>query len=359
MKSPYVSDLAANEPFHGTFLVQNKEIRQKKSGDPYLSLCLSDRSGDVDAKMWDNVAEVMDTFERDDFVRVKAVLQVFQNRPQITIHKLQRVDEREVEFADFFPASARDPEEMWIELQGIVSGLTNPHLKSLLEALLSDARIAEAYKLAPAAKAIHHAFLSGLIEHVLSVCTLARFTAAHYPGIDLDLLLAGAILHDIGKIDELSYGRGFGYSDEGQLIGHIVMGVRMIDDAIARLPEFPEKLRVLLEHMVVSHHGQLEFGSPKLPAFPEALLLHHLDNLDSKMECMRAITERDTLIRGNWTGYSAALERAVLKKTRYLEPDSAGAAAAGSAPVPQWRPRIPQHATLDDLTSKFNVSRNR
>ncbi len=351
MKTPYLNQIPANDPFHAAFLVQSKEIRQKKSGEPYLSLTLGDKTGNIDAKMWDNVAEVMDTFDRDDFVHMKGVLQIFQNRPQLTIHKLQRVDEREVDFADYFPASARDPGEMWAELLGIVAGIGNPHLRALLDAILAEPGIAQGYKIAPAAKAIHHAFLGGLLEHVLSLCALAKATGAHYPNIDVDLLLAGVVLHDIGKIQELTYERGFGYSDEGQLIGHIVMGIRIVEDKLRALPDFPPKLRSLLEHMILSHHGLLEFGSPKVPLFPEALLLHHLDNLDSKMECMRALSAKDTLVEGNWTGYSSALERAVLKKLRYL--DGQGSDPAAPAPPP------PQHATLDDLTGKFNVSRNR
>jgi 3'-5' exoribonuclease len=373
MKSLYVNGLPTNEPFHATFLVQAKDIRQKKSGDPYLSLSLADKTGDIDAKMWDNVAEILDTFDRNDFVRVKGIVQIFQNRPQLTIHKLQRADEREIDFTDYFPASLRNPEEMWAELQAIVAGLSNPHLKALIETIFAEPRVVQAYKIAPAAKAIHHAFLSGLIEHVLSMCGLARTVAAHYGNIDLDLLLAGVILHDIGKIDELTYDRGFGYSDEGQLIGHITMGIRMVEDAARKLPDFPPALRMLLEHMILSHHGQLEYGSPKLPLFAEALLLHQLDNLDSKMECMRALAERDTLVEGNWTGYSPALERAVLKKDRFLGLQTAGAAAGAiragtNGPVPTLprTPGAPPHpaeppprATLNDLTSKFNFTRNR
>lgn len=351
MKSLYVNQLPTNDPFHATFLVRSKEIRQKKSGEPYLSLTLGDKTGDIDAKMWDNVAEVMDTFERDDFVRMKGILQIFQNRPQLTLHKLQKADEREVNFADYFPASARDPEEMWAELQGTIAGIGNPHLRALLDAILGEPGIAQAYKIAPAAKAIHHAFLGGLLEHVLSLCALAKATGAHYKNIDLDLLLAGVILHDLGKIHELTYDRGFGYSDEGQLIGHIVMGIRMVEEKVRTLPDFPPNLRALLEHMILSHHGQLEFGSPKVPLFPEALLLHHLDNLDSKMECMRALSAKDTLVVGNWTGYSPVLERTVLKKLRYLDAP-AGPNCEPVAPAPQ-------HATLDDLTGKFNVARNR
>ena len=319
MKSPNVSDLEPNQIITSVFLVHSKDIRQKKSGDPYLSMIIGDRTGEVEAKMWDNAAEVMHTFERDDFIRVKGLFQIFQNRPQVTVHKLVRVDEGEVDFADFFPASKRNPEEMWTELSGIIAGMSNPHLKGLLEAIFADECIARRYRIAPAAKTVHHAYLSGLIEHVLSMCGLANLTAAHYAGVDRDLLLAGVILHDLGKIEELTYDRGFGYSSDGQLLGHITLCIRIIEDKLRLIPDFPPKLRSLLQHMILSHHGQLEFGSPKPPLFIEALLLHHIDNLDSKVECMRATVEKDRQVEGCWTSYNTALERAVLKKLKFLE----------------------------------------
>jgi len=333
MKSPYVNELQPNQVITATFLVHLKDIRQKKTGDPYLSLLLADRTGELDAKMWDNVAEVMDTFERDDFVKVKGLLQIFQNRPQLTIHKMMRVHEREVDFSDYFPASARDPEEMFGELRQVIAGMQNTHLRALLDSFMEDGQIARMYRTAPAAKTVHHAYLGGLIEHVLSLCRLCRVTAAHYPHIDLDLLLTGAILHDIGKIAELTYDRSFGYSTEGQLLGHIVIGLRMLQEKIVKLPDFPAGLRTLIEHMIVSHHGELEFGSPKVPLFPEALLLHHLDNLDSKMECMRVTLAKDRHVEGCWTGYSAPLDRAVLKKVKYLEALDQTGTTQNDAPV--------------------------
>lgn len=321
MKSPYVNELEPNRVITTSFLVHAKEIRQKKSGELYLSLMLGDRTGELDAKMWDNVAEVIDTFDRDDFVKVKGLLQVFHNRPQLTIHKMRRMDDSEIDYTDYFPSSRRDAGEMWAELCGIVGGLSNPHLKRLLEAFLGDAEIAARYRRAPAAKQIHHAYLGGLLEHVLSLCALARMTAQHYPGIDYDLLLTGVVLHDIGKIYELNYERGFSYSNDGQLLGHISIALRMLADKMAGVPDFPAGLRTLVEHMIVSHHGQLEFGSPKLPQFPEALLLHYIDDLDSKMECMRALIANDRQVEGCFTIFSPALERPALKKARYLNPE--------------------------------------
>jgi 3'-5' exoribonuclease len=333
MKSPYVNELEPNQVITTSFLVHSKEVRQKKTGELYLSLLLGDRTGELDAKMWDNVSDVLDSFDRDDFVKVKGMVQVFHNRPQLTIHKMRRMDDSEVEFGDYFPSSKRDPGEMWRELRAIAAQMANPHLKALVEAVLDDEEIARRYRMAPAAKQIHHAYLGGLIEHVLSLCTLARLSAAHYPYIDQDLLLTGAILHDVGKIYELSYERGFSYSSEGQLLGHIHIGLRIVAEKLRNISGFPPALRSLVEHMILSHHGELEFGSPKVPLFPEALLLHYLDDLDSKMECMRAMIERDRQVEGCFTTYNAALGRPALKKDRYLECEPAGRSRGSAAPA--------------------------
>ncbi len=330
MKSPYVNELKPDQVITSSFLVCSKEIRQKKKGDPYLSLQLGDRTGELDAKMWDNVVDVMETFERDDFVKVKGLIQIFHNRPQLTLHTIQRISDRDVDFGDYFPASTRDRNEMWLELRGFAAAVANPHLNRLLAALLDDPDVARRYREAPAAKQIHHAYLGGLIEHVLSLCNLARMVAGHYPMIDCDLLVTGVILHDIGKIHELSYERGFSYSDEGQLLGHMLIAVRMVGDKLRDIPDFPPRLRSLVEHMIISHHGQLEFGSPKTPVFPEAMLLHYLDDLDSKMECMRHLIETDRQVAGNFTSFSSSLERVLLKKDRYL----AGSASPAAAPAP-------------------------
>ncbi len=341
MKSPFVDALVPNEIVTAQFLVTSKEIRQKKTGEPYLSLHLADRTGEIEAKMWDNVVEVMHTFERDHFVKVKGLHQLYNNRSQFTIHKLRRLEDHEVELSDYFPCSERNADEMFAELQGLIEGIQNPHLRLLLENIFADRQLAALYKVAPAAKSIHHACRSGLLEHVLSLCTLAKLTAVHYPEIDPDLLLTGAILHDIGKLEELSYTRSFGYSPEGQLLGHIVLGLRLVGRKIDQLPEFPPKLRTVVEHMILSHHGELEFGSPKVPLFPEALLLHHLDNLDSKMNAMRSVFKRESQSEGEFTGWVAPLERVLLRKERYLSgsapqsrPQNSGGEGSGSSSAP-------------------------
>ncbi len=338
MKTVFVNQLETNKPAGGVFLVQHKEIRYKKgkagsdSGDPFLSLTLTDRTGEMDAKMWDNVAGVMLSFEQDDFVDVKGVLQVHNNRKQFTIHRLQKIEESAVELADFLPCAVRDPKEMMADLRRFIAEVSNPHLRALLDLLFSDAAIAAKFARAPAGKSVHHACIGGLLEHVLSLCAMCRFAAQHYKTIDADLLLTGAIVHDIGKIEELSYDRSFGYTTEGQLLGHIVIGVRIVDEKIRQLPDFPLRLRTILEHMILSHHGELEFGSPKVPLFPEAVLLHYLEDLDAKMDCMRRVVEQDTNVEGHWTGYSAPLDRILLKKREYLNGPGSGETVAPGPP---------------------------
>jgi 3'-5' exoribonuclease len=340
VKSPTIVELLPGQPVTGVFLVSVKEIRQKKSGDPYLSLTLGDRTGDIDAKMWDNVEAVMDVFERNDFVKVTGVASLYNNRMQFTIHRLGKMADGAVDPGDFFPASKRDRDEMYAELRGVIDSLANVHLKALLEAVFAAPGVAEKFKTAPAAKSIHHAWLGGLIEHVLSLCKLCRMVAPNYKEVDVDLLLTGAILHDIGKIDELTYARGFGYSDEGQMVGHIVQGVRMVDAAARQIPAFPAPLKLLVDHLILSHHGTLEFGSPKVPVFAEAMLLHQLDNLDSKMEAMRAAADRDPYAEGAWTGYVPSLERTILKKDRFLRAAAAGAAPVAGATVDVATPKV-------------------
>jgi 3'-5' exoribonuclease len=261
------------------------------------------------------------------------------------IQKLQKMDEQTLDLTDFFPASRRDASEMLQELGTLASMLTNPHLKALCESFLSDDEIVRLLKIAPAAKSMHHAYLGGLLDHILSMGTLARQIAAHYQA-DLDLLFTGVLLHDIGKIYELSYDRSFGYTVDGHLLGHMHIGIRMLNEKIGTLAEFPEKLRVLIEHMILSHHGALEYGSPKTPAFVEALLLHHLDNLDSKMDAMRCSLEKDRSLEGCFTGYNAALDRQVFRTDRYLNPPSPGQPSNAKAP-PAQRSEGPARAEND------------
>ena len=314
MKDIFVADLQANQAVTAIFLVKSKELKSKKSGEPYLSLTLADKSGDLDAKMWDNVEEVEETFGRDDFVKVKGLVQVYRNKTQLTVHKLRRCQDDEVDFADYFPRTSKDVEAMFEELIGMADGIENPHLRDLLMAILLDDDLSTRFKQAPAAKSLHHAWLGGLLEHTLSLCKLCRLISQHYEGLDSDLLVTGAVLHDIGKTQELSYVRSFSYTNEGQLLGHMILELDLVNQKIAQIVEFPPELKMLIQHMIISHHGEYEFGSPKLPMFPEALVLHCLDNLDSKLEGMRMVLKTDPSIEGEWTGYNHMFGRPLFKR---------------------------------------------
>ena len=316
MKDVFVSDLQANQVVTTTLLVKFKEVKTKKSGDPYLSLILGDRSGELEAKMWDKIEEVEATFDRDDFIKVKGLVQVYRNRPQLTIHKLRRCQDEEVNFADYFPKTAKDIDEMFEELLGVVDGVQNSYLRELLMSILMDEDLAAKFKQAPAAKTLHHAWLGGLLEHTLSLCKLCKLVAPHYSDINLDLLLSGAVLHDIGKTEELSYTRSFTYTNEGQLLGHMILELDLINEKISQVEGFPRELKTLLQHLIISHHGEYEFGSPKLPMFPEALMLHCLDNLDSKLEAMRTILRIDPNIEGEWTSHNQMFGRPLFKGFR-------------------------------------------
>jgi 3'-5' exoribonuclease len=320
MKDFYIAEAARfeNQVITSSFVVVSKQAKPKKSGDLYLALTLADRTGHMEAKMWDNVADHINCFEQDDFIKVRGLVNKFNGRFQITLHKVRSLQDSEVEFDDYLPRSSKDVTALWRTLGEFVAGMSDPHLKSLLRAFIDDPQIEHAYKNAPAAKSLHHAFIGGLLEHVVSLFQLCDLACRNYPGmIDRDLLLAGAFLHDIGKIHELTFARSFTYSTRGQLLGHMIIELEMLQDKLAQLPGFPEKYKTLIEHMIISHHGKYEFGSPKMPMFPEALMLHYLDDLDSKMESMRAHFEREP--GSDWTSYNASLERPLLNTRKYLE----------------------------------------
>ena len=316
MKDLFISDLEPNKIITTTFLVKDKDLRTAKNGNAYLSLILGDKSGSLDAKMWDNVAEVEPTFDRDDFVKTRGLVQLYRNKQQLTVHRIRRCQESEVDLGDYFPKTNRDVEEMFGELLALVGRIVNPHLKRLLETLLNDSEFALKFKQAPAAKSLHHAWLGGLLEHTLSLCRLCQGMARHYPELDLDLLLAGAVLHDIGKTEELSYSRSFAYTTEGQLLGHMILELEIIHRKMAEIEGFPPGLKTLLQHLIISHHGQYEFGSPKLPMFPEALVLHCLDNLDSKLASMQDLIAGDTNPDPEWTAYNRMFERPIFKGSK-------------------------------------------
>jgi 3'-5' exoribonuclease len=328
MKEFFISDCPRqeNKVITSSFVVVSKQVKAKKSGEPYLALTLGDRTGLIEAKMWDNVEEFINAFEQEDFLKIKGLINKYKNRFQLTIHKLRRMQQDEIDFADYLPKTKKDIGELWKTMADFVGTFQNPHLKSLLELFMTDPEIAERYRAAPAAKSLHHACIGGLLDHVVSLFRSCDLVCRNYPEINRDLLLAGAFLHDVGKIHELTYNRAFSYTSRGQLLGHMIIELEMLHAKINQLPGFPAGLKTLLEHIVISHHGQYEFGSPKLPMFPEALMLHYLDDLDSKMEAMRAHFEREAELEGPWTSYNASLGRPLLNSTKFMQSEAAAQA---------------------------------
>lgn len=322
MKDFFITECARqeNKVITSTFVVVSKQIKPKKSGEPYIALTLGDRTGQLEAKMWDNVDDVLDAFEQDDFLKVKGLINKYKNRFQLTIHKLRRLADAEIDYSDYLPKTTKNIDALWQELVDFIATFQNPHLKALLQAFISDPQIAYAYRNAPAAKTLHHAYIGGLLDHVVSLIRSCDLICRNYPNVNRDLVLAGAFLHDIGKIDELTFSRSFSYTTRGQLLGHMVIELEMLQAKLALVPEFPVELKTLLEHLIISHHGQYEFGSPKLPMFPEALLLHYMDDLDSKIESMRAQFERESENDSPWTSYNPSLGRPLLNSAKFLAP---------------------------------------
>lgn len=343
MKSAFVAELRKlqkDQRFESLLLVCEKETRVAKNGKAYLRLSLADRTGKIEARMWDNFVEIEKTFSCDDVVHARGRIDVYQDEPQLMLDQILVAAETDYTLADFLPHTKKDVPQLFSQLQQEILAVRNPWLSRLLACFVDNPEIAAKLKRAPAAMTMHHAYLGGLLEHIVSLCELAKKVAQHYPEIDSDLLLVGVVLHDIGKIEELSYKRAIGYTTEGQLLGHIVIGLRMVQEQIAAIPEFPRPLAVLVEHLIVSHHGSHEFGSPKLPAVREAVLLNHLDDLDSKMAAMR-----ETLGRAQaedlWSERNAALRRNLLNSAAYVDgTNQAGAEQRiPSAPVPQTSSR--------------------
>jgi 3'-5' exoribonuclease len=329
MKPVFVADLQPDQPVTSLFLVSAKEVLQTRDGKQYLRLELADRTGSIEARMWDCFEAVAGTIDRSDFVKVQCRTELYRNRLQLKIERLRKAQVSEIDPRDYFPHTPDDIEDLYRRLLEFAASIANPWLRQLVETVLADPCVAPKLKQAPAAKMMHHAYRGGLIEHVVSLCGLCRQVAAHYPNeIDLDLLLTGAILHDIGKIDELEYERETGYSTSGRLMGHILLGIEMTRRTIDSMEGFPAPLARLVEHLIASHHGREEFGSPRPPLFLEALVLHYLDDLDSKMGAVRASLDAPGG-EPEWTERNAALGRQFLRLDRYLK---GGAEPAHNAP---------------------------
>jgi 3'-5' exoribonuclease len=341
MKDFYIADAARfeNQPITSFFCLSAISTRDRKGSGQYLALTLSDKTGQFEARMWDDFTDVLTTCANGCYVKVQGQISKYQGKFQITISKMRSVADSEIDTADFIPTSQYDISAMAAELRSYVAAFRNPHLRALVLSFLDDPDIGPAFITAPAAKRLHHAWIGGLLEHVLCLVRVCLATAPFYPEVDPDLLVTGAILHDIGKVRELSWRSSFDYTLEGQLIGHISIAQGMLNEKIAALnaasaaeveaspssqdsaQSFPPQLRLLIEHMILSHHGKLEFGSPKLPMTPEAILLSALDDLEAKFQTLRnefasaASAGRSATEPTDWV---RSMERALFNSRAYL-----------------------------------------
>ncbi len=318
MTRRFVEQLTDGESVEDVFLVVDKQLRANRNGNLYLQLDLRDRSGAINARLWNAGEHLFRSFESGDFLQVKGKVQLFQGALQMILSHIERVAPEKVELTDFLPHTARDIGEMLGRVRGLLMKLNNPHLRALAECFLMDEAFVQGFCRAPAGVRNHHAYVGGLLEHVTTLLEAGDRLAPLYPEIDRDVLLMGIFLHDAGKVRELSYGRTFAYTDEGQLLGHLIIGVEMLNEKVARVADltgeaFPAELLLRLKHLIVSHHGSYEFGSPKLPMTPEAIALHHLDNFDAKVHTFTRDIREDRNAASSWTPFSQALQRRLFK----------------------------------------------
>ena len=309
----YIEALKEGMHVSDVYLCKTKQISLTKSGKEYGNMILQDKSGTVDAKIWDLGSPGVGNFDAMDYVYVDADVTVFMGSNQLNVKRIRKADEGEYTAADYLPVSSKNIGEMYKKLLGYISGLQNPYLKKLAESFfVEDAKFAKSFQFHSAAKTVHHGFVGGLLEHTLSVTSMCDYFSSAYPLLNRDLLLTAAMFHDIGKTKELSVFPENDYTDEGQLLGHIVIGTEMVSDRIRTIPGFPEKLAVELKHCILSHHGELEYGSPKKPAILEALALNFADNADAKMETMIELLNGAGDNQG-WLGYNRLLETNIRK----------------------------------------------
>lgn len=307
----WVKDISAEGSILGTYLVKQKMMGRTRKGDPFISLILADRTGNIEARVWEQAEAFSSLFSEGDVIEVQGQAVIFRGQLQLTISDLQ-VPKDKPDLSLFLESSPRDVSEMMTLLKDILLSIKNPSLKDLVTQFLDDPSFISSLKRVPAAKNFHHDYLGGLLEHTLSVCQMADLLAHHYSQLDKDLLITAAFLHDIGKIRELTCHPKIDYTDQGRLLGHIVLGGEMLEEKVSTLKHFPEELAVRLKHLIFSHHGHHEFGSPKRPKFLEAFALHLIDDLDAKINGLTRFMKKDHR-EGNWTEFNRLLGRYLLK----------------------------------------------
>lgn len=306
----FVQDIREGQNVDSPFLLEEIKLGQTKNGRPYVSLKLKDRTGRIEARVWDQAENFYENFKDGDIAQITGSGESYQGQVQLKIIKAKQPEKPDNLDQDLFqPASPFNPEEMYTELLEFIDGIGDPHLKGLLLDIFSDQDIAAKFKKAPAAKRFHHAYLSGLLEHTLSVVRAASFTARLYPRLNQDLLLAGAMIHDLGKINEFELDKNGDYTTEGRLLGHMMLGLEIVQAKIGEQPDFPADLARILKHLIISHHGEYEFGSPKKPKIIEALVLYYLDEMDAKINGIGGFIERHAVEDTGWTDYNRLMDR--------------------------------------------------
>lgn len=308
MKKIFIKDIKAGDAVDDIFVLSDKHIAHKRDGNSYLNITLSDKTGNIKGVVWDNVDEMSAQVQSGDFVQCKGNISEYRGTLQFVVSKMAARVIDAVDPSDFIPTTRRDIDKMYERLLKIAASINTVYLRELFEAFWADAEFVRKFKHAPAAKHMHHAYIGGLLEHTLSMALLVDRIADHYSGIDRDLLLAGTILHDIGKINEFEYTSKIDYTDQGRLVNHIIIGIQMVDEKLRAVKDFPEEKAILLRHMIVSHHGSREFGSPEPPKTVEAVLLNYIDEIDSKVNGIREFLAAEDQ-NETWTSYHRLLER--------------------------------------------------
>lgn len=316
-KTLFIKDLSAGDSVCTRFLIRQKQMLSNKNGKPYLAVLLSDKTGDLEARVWEGADQMTLLFSEGDVVTISGRVNSFQNRLQISVEHLVPVPPSEVDLNEFLSTPLIDVDSLYNDLLKTFENLRNPYVKELGLALLRDPEISKRYKICPAAKTIHHAFVGGLLAHSMQLIRLVDSILPLYEDIDRDIMVFGCAFHDFGKIFELHTQGRMGYTDEGRLVGHIAIGVSLIDRKIQSIPEFPQELEWHLKHLILSHHGHLEYGSPKKPHTIEAELLHLVDHMDSRMNSIQTFMKNDKT-DARWTGYHQAYDQYYFKPEKYL-----------------------------------------
>ena len=316
METNAINNLKEGELIDQTFRLKSSELLHTRSGKPYLNLTFGDQTGEINGKVWDEAETINEHIRECSYVRITGTVGTYRKQLQLKVEQIRVVPEADIDPSLFLPSSEKDPEKMFEELQELCfNNIKNPHLRELLTLYFEDKPLMDEFKASPGAKMLHHSYIGGLLEHTLSVTKICAFLAEHYPGVNKDLLLTAAVLHDLGKIKELTSQPNFDYTTEGRLIGHVVIGYRIFDEKAEKVKEFPPDLHMALGHMLLSHMGETEFKSPVVPMFTEAMILYCADNLDAKTELVSRHINDDNNTGSDFTSYHRLLERFLYKGT--------------------------------------------